>query len=275
MLEPKHVSVIMPAYEARETIGEAVASVLAQTYTALELIIVSDDGVDYAPFLPADPRIIIRTTGTRGAGPSLARNIGIDSARYPFVGFLDSDDIWCPEKLQVLTPLAHQNGIALDNVRYCYPTQKTPCGTYWDHPTEGYYDFAFFAQVSQGLWPIYRRDVIGDVRFLENLRFAEDAVFNLSLIAKNNGAYLCSQPLHEYRIRQGSLSQSPDSGAHAEHAYSWILAQLCGGDPLHFPPDEVSAAIRFFEERRQLNRAFIESGLSDFQNFEIRNRIRR
>ena len=273
MVEPNPVSVIMPAYESRLTIHEAVVSVLRQSHTALELIIVSDDRICYAPLVPADRRIVFLTTGAYGAGPSVARNIGIDAARHPLVGFLDSDDLWYPEKLQVLAPLAYQNGLAIDNVRYCYSAEKKPCGTYWTDPVDGRYDFAFFAQVSQGLWPIYRRDLIDSVRFVDNLRFAEDAVFNLSLIAKNNGAYLCGQSLHEYRIRNGSLSQSPDSAVHAERAYSWVLAQLRTGNPLHFPADKVPAAIAIFEKRRALNRAFIDSGLSDFQAFETQNRM--
>ncbi|UXN74352.1 glycosyltransferase [Devosia sp. A8/3-2] len=66
------VAVIMPAYRAEDTIGSSVASVLAQSYPHWQLLIVSDDGVDYAEFLArlgiADPRIVQLSSGSVGAG---------------------------------------------------------------------------------------------------------------------------------------------------------------------------------------------------------------
>lgn len=274
MRESPRVSVIMPAYEAAETIREAVDSVLAQSHRQWELLVVADDMIDYAPLLPADPRITLLRTGSRGAGPSAARNMGLDRARQPLVTFLDSDDVWYTEKLSRLGPLAHERGIALDNVRFCHRHQERPCGTYWKDPAEGWHDLDFYGRVSESLWPVYRRDLIGDTRFQERLRFAEEAVFNLSLMARNEGAHLYARPLHEYRIRRDSLTRSAGAAGRAEQAYTWILARLRGGDHLFFPPERVDQAISIFEERRNTNRAFIEGGLSDFQDFETKRRAR-
>ncbi len=275
MRESPCVSVIMPAYEAADTIRGAVDSVIAQTYRQWELLVVADDTMDYAPLLPADPRIIFLRTRSRGAGPSAARNVGLDRARQPLVTFLDSDDVWYPEKLAVLAPLAHERGIALDNVRFCYRHKNRACGTYWKEPSEGWHDLDFYGRVSESLWPVYRRDLVGDTRFHEPLRFAEEAVFNLSLIARNEGAYLCARPLHEYRIRPSTLTRSAGAAGRAEQAYTWILVRLREGDHLFFPPRLVEQAISIFEKRRDINRAFVESGLSDFQDFEIRQRAQR
>lgn len=272
MGESPRVSVIMPAYEAAATIRAAVDSVVAQSFPHWELYVVADDMIDYAPLLPADPRILFLRTGRRRAGPSAARNVGLEHARRPLIAFLDSDDAWCTEKLSRLAPLAHERGIALDNVRFCYRHEKRPCGTYWKDPAEGWHDLDFYGRVSESLWPVYRRDLVGDTRFQEPLRFAEEAVFNLSLMARNGGAYLCARPLHEYRIRPGSLTRSAGAAGRAEQAYTWILARLRGGDPLFFPPDVLAQAISIFERRRNLNRAFMESGLADFQDFETRRR---
>ncbi|MHB1514042.1 MAG: glycosyltransferase family 2 protein [Acidiferrobacter sp.] len=272
MEESPGVSVIMPAYEAADTIRETVASVIAQSAPQWELLVVADDRIDYAPLLPADPRILFLRTGRHGAGPSVARNVGLDSAHRPLVTFLDSDDAWHRDKLSRLVPLARERGMALDNVRFCYRHEKHPCGTYWKDPAEGWHDLDFYGRVSESLWPVYRRDLVGGTRFQEPLRFAEEAVFNLSLIARNKGAYLCAQSLHEYWIRSGSLSRSAASADRAEQAYTWILARLREGDSLFFPPQLIERAIAIFEKRRNTNRAFIESGLGDFQGFETQHR---
>ncbi|WP_298134574.1 glycosyltransferase family 2 protein [Acidiferrobacter sp.] len=272
MAQSPTVGIVMPAYKAGDTIREAVDSVVAQAYQKWELLVVADDGFDYAHLLPVDPRMIFLNTGRHGAGPSAARNLGLERARQPLIAFLDSDDTWYPDKLSVLAPLANEHGIALDNVRFCYRTAKRPCGTYWDNPPEGWHDLDFYGQVSQGLWPVYRRDLIGSARFQEPLRFAEDAVFNLSLIARNRGAFLCARSLHEHKIRPGSLSQSPASAGNAEQSYTWILEHLRSGNHLFFPSHLVAQAVSIFEKRRDINRAFIESGLVDFQDFETRQR---
>ncbi len=265
------VSVIMPACEGADTIRETVDSVVAQSFQQWELLVVADDTIDYAPLLPADPRILLLRTGRYRAGPSAARNVGLDHAQQPLVTFLDSDDAWHRDKLSRLAPLAHQYGVALDNVRFCY-RHKRASGTYWQDPTEGWHDLDFYGQVSESLWPVYRRDLVGGARFQEPLRFAEEAVFNLSLIARNAGAYLCARSLHEYWIRPNSLSRCAASGDRAEQAYTWVLARLRGGDHLFFPPPAIEQAISIFEKRRDTNRAFVESGLGDFQDFETRQR---
>ena len=95
------ISVVMPAYNASRTVGAAVDSVLAQTFTDFELIVVDDGSQDdTADVVGArdDPRVTcVRTTN---GGVSTARNRGVERARGSFIAFLDSDDAWLPEKLE-------------------------------------------------------------------------------------------------------------------------------------------------------------------------------
>ena len=97
------IAVIMPAYKAQDTIGPSVASVLAQTYPYWQLLIVSDDGVDYAELLGqqgiADPRIIQLSSGKIGGGASAARNLALEASTAPYAAILDADDRFKPEKL--------------------------------------------------------------------------------------------------------------------------------------------------------------------------------
>lgn len=97
------ISVVMPSYNHARFIGGAVASVLAQTYHNLELIVVdnnSTDGTAEALAAFQDPRL--RTVQLSNNGIIAAsRNLGIRLAAGEYVAFIDSDDAWLPEKLQV------------------------------------------------------------------------------------------------------------------------------------------------------------------------------
>ncbi|MDF0750461.1 glycosyltransferase [Marinobacter sp. 71-i] len=96
------VSVVTPTYNRARFLPDAVSSVLAQTYADLELIIVDDGSEDdtvkvLEPFL-ADGRV--RYFYQENQGQSHARNLALEQARGDFIAFLDSDDMWAPEKLE-------------------------------------------------------------------------------------------------------------------------------------------------------------------------------
>jgi glycosyltransferase involved in cell wall biosynthesis len=97
------VSVVVPAYRAVATVGEALASAAAQTLREIEIVVVddgSDDGTDavVGALAARDPRIRLLRQENRGV--SAARNAGIRAARGEYVAFLDADDLWHPEKLE-------------------------------------------------------------------------------------------------------------------------------------------------------------------------------
>jgi glycosyltransferase involved in cell wall biosynthesis len=96
------VSVIMPTYRRPALLRRSILSVLAQTYSNFELIVVDDCSPDETPEVVkafTDPRLryIRRTQNGRAA---LARNDGIAAARGSFIAFQDDDDIWLPHKLE-------------------------------------------------------------------------------------------------------------------------------------------------------------------------------
>ncbi|MCG6908815.1 MAG: glycosyltransferase [Deltaproteobacteria bacterium] len=96
------VSVIIPTYNRGWILREAVESVLAQDYGALELIVVNDGSTDdTAVILETYEGIVVVHQARRGV--SAARNRGVERARGQLIAFLDSDDLWLPEKLSVQT----------------------------------------------------------------------------------------------------------------------------------------------------------------------------
>lgn len=96
------VSVIIPTFNRADVVQNAIASVLRQTYSSLELIVVDDASTDNTEAVVrriSDTRVryVRLPTNTRGAE---ARNAGLDVAKGDYVAFLDSDDVWSPYKLE-------------------------------------------------------------------------------------------------------------------------------------------------------------------------------
>jgi glycosyltransferase involved in cell wall biosynthesis len=94
------VSVIIPTYNRAALVREAVASVLAQSFREFEVVVVDDGSSDHTveALAPYAEQVRLRRRESRG-GVSAARNTGIAAARGEWLAFLDSDDLWLPEKL--------------------------------------------------------------------------------------------------------------------------------------------------------------------------------
>ncbi len=119
-------SVIIPAYNAEEYVGRAIDSVLAQTRQADEIIVVDDGSTDNT----AD---VIKSYGSRvhcirqeNGGASVARNTGIEAATGQWIAFLDADDEWLPEKLQLQIEHLKRN-----------PDLVWSCGNYYTRSVGG------------------------------------------------------------------------------------------------------------------------------------------
>ena len=109
------VSVIIPTYNRAQKTARAIASVLSQTFTDYEIIVVDDGSSDQTPevlslFGPCLSPLVHR----ENRGVSAARNTGIRASRAPLVAFLDSDDYWLPEKLSLQAAFfaAHPEAVA-------------------------------------------------------------------------------------------------------------------------------------------------------------------
>lgn len=111
------VSIIMAAYNAEKTIRQAIDSVLAQTYTDFELLVVNDCSKDKTPLIISeysqrDERVKL-ITNPRNMGVSHTRLNGLSAATGDWIAVLDSDDAWLPEKLEKQMELQKQTGAVL------------------------------------------------------------------------------------------------------------------------------------------------------------------
>ena len=107
------VSVIIPTYNRGWTIKEAIDSVLAQSFIDFELIVVDDGSTDDTSEILDSYRDDIKVLSQENNGVSAARNRGVATASGIFIAFLDSDDLWLPEKLSSQVDFFNSNPDAL------------------------------------------------------------------------------------------------------------------------------------------------------------------
>lgn len=93
------ISVIIPVYNGAGFIAEAIASVRAQDYTPLELIVVDDGSTDQTAQVVQGLGADLRYVYQPNQGPAAARNQGLALAQGELIAFLDADDLWPPDKL--------------------------------------------------------------------------------------------------------------------------------------------------------------------------------
>lgn len=164
------VSIILPLYKSKRYIRETVDSVLAQTHRDWELIVVDDGSPDDSGDIVrayGDPRIIVHTR--RNTGPCRSRNFGIGQATGDFIGFIDHDDIWLPQKLE--RHLAHLDRRPEVGVSYgpseFIDADGAPLGLFQVPKLTGIDAREILCRnpVGNGSVPIIRREVLEAVKF--------------------------------------------------------------------------------------------------------------
>jgi teichuronic acid biosynthesis glycosyltransferase TuaG len=103
-------SVVIPAYNAEKSIEACLASVAAQTFAPVEVLVIDDHSRDSTGSAVERSAAKLAAAGVRleyvrlakNSGPSVARNTGIRMAQGSYVAFLDADDSWCPDKLEIV-----------------------------------------------------------------------------------------------------------------------------------------------------------------------------
>ena len=271
------VSIVIPAYRAQGTIARVVESVLAQTRSDWEAIVVSDDGTDYADALSAtgitDERLRFVTTGRVGSGCHRARNTGLAAARGDFIAALDADDLILPGHLETLLPIATTSGAAFSNVRVVAETSGVevqrafPAGRVPER-----LDIAGLLDLSVPLLPLTAREHA--FPRLDGIEFGEDFVANMRLIDRIGPVPVASACTYEYRVVEGSLCHDDASAGRFELSYTALIERLETGDRLGLSPANARLARERLIDKRAFNRAFAAARTNeptlDFQTFAAR-----
>jgi glycosyltransferase involved in cell wall biosynthesis len=94
------ISCIVPVFNGERYLGEALESILKQSYQSLEIIVVDDGSTDGTAAVMGHYAGQVRLLRQANAGTAAARNLGLNAANGEFIAFLDADDLWHPEKLE-------------------------------------------------------------------------------------------------------------------------------------------------------------------------------
>ncbi|MGI6635200.1 MAG: glycosyltransferase family 2 protein [Christensenellales bacterium] len=206
------VSVIMPCYNAQAFVGEAIASVVGQTWDNWELIVIDDGSQDESVHIlqkwaDKDSRIVA-LANEENMGVSKTRNKGINLAKGQWIAFLDSDDVWKKDKLERQMLLAQEKQAEFIFTSCDIIDQNsTLLGTMATLPPE-----VTYAELQ--CWNrITCSSVLLSKEALKALRFEhddsrEDYLLWLRILKKIEIAYSLSEPLVQYRIISGSRSSN-------------------------------------------------------------------
>lgn len=204
------VSVVTPCHNAQSTIAKTIDSVIKQTLTDWELIIVDDGSTDDSAklihaFIENDHRIKYFKIDKPSGSPSLPRNIGIDKAQGKYIAFLDADDVWFPNKLQKEVDFLEKNEYDL---AYSYYEKMDWEGNRSDRIIRTREKTTYVNLLKSNSIPcltsIIRKDIIGDTRFKQIPQ--EDFCFWLDILKKGYTAYNLCEVTALYREAKTSRS---------------------------------------------------------------------
>lgn len=227
------ISVIIPVYNRPSLLLEAADSVLSQSFTDIELIIVDDGSTDETPAAAASVagldgnRCRLITTPHCGM-PGAARNRGIEAASGRYLAFLDSDDYWLPEKLEKQFELMKSTGAVFSHTRERWDREgRTVSQKGQKHRREGdvFADALKKCTIGPSTVMIDREYCIETGGFHEMLEIAEDYEYWLRISAVAPVAYL-EEPLTVKRA--GKWEQLSEKYGKIEWFRLCALAGLLG-----------------------------------------------
>ena len=206
------VSIITPTYNTEKFITETLKSVQNQTYQNWEMIIVDDCSKDKTveiihDYMENDHRVhLIQLNKNSGAG--VARNAALKDAKGKYIAFLDSDDLWKPEKLSKQIMFMNAEKIPFTFSFYdCIDENGKSLNKRVEAPKKLTYNKLFFCNFVGNLTGIYDTAYFGKIA-ISSLRKRQDWVVWLTIVKKIKTAHPFPESLAYYRVRQDSVSAS-------------------------------------------------------------------
>lgn len=228
------VSIITPNFNNNAFIHRAFESIRSQTHTNWEWLVVddcSDDrGQSIKELAQSDNRIKLICHETN-QGAAVARNTALDAAQGSFIAFLDMDDFWLPQKLELSLEFMKKQSkhfVYSDYQKYKTSTKEVSIPiTAPDKIT--YADLLKTCSICTST-VVMKKEVIGNIRMSPTLRQGQDYVFWLQVLSKLDGAWKFSyEPLTLYSVGHVSLSSNKFKKAKGQ----WnIYRQSLGFGPL-------------------------------------------
>ena len=216
MAKPR-LSVIVPVYNVEKYLRWSIDSILKQTFSDFELILVDDGSTDSCgkicdEYALSDTRV--RVVHQRHEGVSNARNKGIDIARGDIIGFVDSDDTICENMYEEMIRCLDSNSSDIVCADACivrkgikfYGKSTYEKDKFLNHKEA--VNEILNGTIDNAIWnKIYKRSVIGDIRFPAG-RVYEDVATTYKFIDQAESINYICKPLYFYHKRKGSITST-------------------------------------------------------------------
>ncbi len=205
------VSVILPTYNCGKFIAQSIDSVIAQTVTDWEICIVDDCSTDNTrevlqPYVQKYPNIHYTRLAKNG-GPAVARTEAMRQAKGKYIAFLDSDDLWTPDKLQKQIAYMEENQVLFSCTAYQHMDEAGNLAEVIQVPPKktGYRKMLYMSNPIGNLTVMYNREALGDYE-VPAIKKRND--FALWLKILRDVPYCAGMPevLAYYRVRSNSVT---------------------------------------------------------------------
>lgn len=205
------VSIIMAAYNAEKTIELAIESVLNQTYSNFELLVINDCSKDgtaklVEAFSAKDNRVRL-ISNEKNSGVSYTRKYGLEEAKGSWIAILDSDDVWAPEKLEKQIELQNRtNADLLFTGSAFMDSEGRPIDWYLHAPAEVTYRQLLKQNVLSNSSALVRKALYAKYYAVGDGMHEDFAIWLSILKEEGRKAYGVDEPLLIYRIAKSSKS---------------------------------------------------------------------
>lgn len=211
------ISIIVPVYNAEKTLKRCIDSIINQTYTNWELLLIDDGGKDNSGSICNEyaKKNCIRVFHKQNGGVSSARNLGLDNAKGDWIAFCDSDDYVNPNWLEIYVSLISTNSVVdmacqgMIKTGLCMPSDYCKGIEYYGEAKEALILLRQFSLLGFVWNKIFKKSIIekNSLRFDENLVFMEDEEFVLKYF-RYCGIVACTESIgYNYVIFFSNINQ--------------------------------------------------------------------
>ena len=228
------ISIIVPVYKVEKYLPECIESILKQTYSNLEIILVDDGSPDNSgkicdEYAEKDSRI--KVIHKENGGVSSARNLGIEKSTGQYIAFIDADDYisnsYCEK---ILEKLKQENADCVAcgyNRVYDNKIEEVISKEPYTLNNIKFLEKILFVQSGLGFchMKLWKKSIIANIKFDEKLKVGEDAFFNMQASKNINKFYMLNEPLYNYRFNETSVVRNFDENYANKYLASMQIAQ--------------------------------------------------
>ena len=210
------ISIIVPVYNSEKTLARCLDSILRQTYSDYEIILIDDGSIDSSfciieKYATSHPNIV--AIRKENGGVSSARNKGLDLAKGDFVCFVDSDDYIEPNYLEDLHNCISNNDT---DIALCLISRSNAkvSSTNISYNSKDDIIISILNNDEQNAGPcnkLFRKDIIGNLRFAEDIFLGEDTLFCVEYAKKCSTAIRINKVLYHYEMPTCSIQYRTDN----------------------------------------------------------------